>query len=352
MEWIDHFAKLNSVEQRLKTYYHMYPERHLDLPCEQADVEDLVERAFLHSETQEKGFSENDRSTFKNEISEVTFIRENMDISFVRHMRYTPAFWHKHEFFELLCILRGSCKNIFSNREFVMQTGDICIHAPGTIHTVSAFHDDDILINILIRKSTFEKEFMGLMEGNSILSSFFNRIFYKTVNIPYLLFHTGDAPELVTLIGKAYLEEASRHRYQKQMVNALISQFFILLLQNYEHSIEIPTIKFDEEDVKLMYILRYMQSNYKTISLKELAEFFHYSERQLQRIIIAATGMTFRDNIQKQKMEQAAYLLQISELSISEICEQTGYTSPNNFRKIFSKYYGTTPSEYRKQYKK
>lgn len=85
-----------------------------------------------------------------------------------------------------------------------------------------------------------------------------------------------------------------------------------------------------------MYVLRYMQANYKTVSLKELSSIFNYSERQLQRIIQNATGHTFIENIQNQKMKQAADLLQNSTLPVSEISERTGFQSLNNFRKIFS----------------
>jgi AraC-like DNA-binding protein len=48
-------------------------------------------------------------------------------------------------------------------------------------------------------------------------------------------------------------------------------------------------------------------------------------------------------------MQRAASLLTDSDMSISAICEQVGYPSPNNFRKMFLRYYGMTPSEYRKQ---
>ena len=98
-----------------------------------------------------------------------------------------------------------------------------------------------------------------------------------------------------------------------------------------------------------MYILRYMQANFKTVSLKELSNLFNYSERQLQRIIQSATGHTFIENIQNQKMKLASELLIHSTLSVSEISERIGFQSLNNFRKIFFKYFNMTPSEYRGQ---
>ena len=92
-----------------------------------------------------------------------------------------------------------------------------------------------------------------------------------------------------------------------------------------------------------------MQENYTTISLKELADFFNYSERQIQRIIRSCTGMSFSQNIQKLKMKQAARLLMNPKLSVSAIAEELGYMDSGNFRQIFKKYYGMTPAEYREQ---
>lgn len=76
--------------------------------------------------------------------------------------------------------------------------------APDVTHSLSAFHDEDIIMNILIRKSTFEQSFFGLLEGDTILSDFFKRTFYQTSEIPYLLFHTGEDSVLSELINQAY----------------------------------------------------------------------------------------------------------------------------------------------------
>jgi len=72
----------------------------------------------------------------------------------------------------------------------------------------------------------------------------------------------------------------------------------------------------------------------------------------MQRIITDATGMPFSKSIQMQKMQRAAALLSESELSVAAICEQIGYPSQNNFRKVFLRYYGVTPSVFRSSHKK
>ena len=155
-----------------------------------------------------------------------------------------------------------------------MKRGDICIHAPGTVHAVSAFSDDAVLVNILVRKSTFEQVFFGLMQGNSILSSFFQRSFYRTSEIPYLLFHAQNDEMLLDLIVKARAEASTCHRYKRQMVNTLISQIFITMLENHEYDIEVPEFNLAGKKTDLIQILDYINTNYSTVSLKQVADRF------------------------------------------------------------------------------
>ena len=337
--------ELNEAEQKLRWMYLRHPSRYADRPCNGEEVRNILTIAF------QKGLMEIDEEEahktgrLDTMIQEQAFIPSDMDITFVRHLRYMPAFWHRHTFFELLCVLKGSCLNIFHDRELPMTEGDICIHAPGTVHAVSAFSDDAVLINILLRKTTFEKAFFGMMQGNSILASFFKRSFYRTSEMPYLMFHTQGDEALPHLIIEAKAEAETNHRYKRHMVNVLISQLFIRMLENHEHSIELPELHLNGKNTDLMEILDYINRNYTTITLKQLSERFNYSERQMQRIITDATGMPFSKSIQNQKMQRAASLLAGSDLPISAICEQAGYSSQNNFRKIFLRYYGVTPSE-------
>lgn len=279
--------ELRDLEKELLRQYERYPSRHLDAPCEREAVADILDSAFRKN-------SDGSPYHLETTVDEHSFIQDGLDVGFVKHPRYLPAFLHKHDFFELLYVISGHCTNTVFNRSLRMSSGDICIIAPGVVHSISAFSEDDIVLNIIIRKSTFEKSFFGLLEGDDILSDFFKRAFYDTA--------------------------------------------------------EIPNVCWNKSNEDLMYILRYMQAHFATVSLSEMAAFFNYSERHLQRLILNATGMTFRENIQKQKMTKAAQLLSESALPISQICEQLGFESFNNFRKIFYKYYQTTPSEFRKNH--
>lgn len=341
---LQELQEMNAAEQALKRSYIESPERHLDHPCAQDEVLDIIIPAFSRLD---RAITE----SLAEQVSEQIFIADDMDAALVKHARYTPAFWHQHDFFELTFVLQGHCINNIIGNTFTMRKGDLCIMAPNVTHAIGAFTDNDIIMNILIRRSTFEQSFLGILEGNNILADFFKRIFYQTSEIPYLLFHAGDDEVLFCQIYNACDEFLLNRRFKRHMLNTMLSTFFITLFRRHEQHIEVPSIHLNTENENLIYILQYMHANYTTVSLGELAALFNYSSRQMQRIIYAATGHTFIENIQGQKMTHAAALLSGSTRPISEISEQVGFPSENNFRKTFYRYYQMTPSEYRRSCK-
>ena len=326
--------ELNETEKYLKRIY-LSP-----LPSEPAE------------KILEKVFADNPPEAIGQYISEQALITDDLDCSFIRHMRYLPEYWHQHEFFEMMYVLHGSCENIYKTHTIHMAAGNICISAPSSIHTVTATSDDAILLNILIRKSTFEHTFLSIMEEDEILSAFFKRSLYAVDEIPYLYFPIRPDEELISIMEKAYKEFSENHRFKKDLLNAYLSNFFILLLRKHEQSLLVPAFYNNESSENIIYILRYLQEHFSDVSLKEMSDFFNYSERQLQRIIEKATGMTFTENIQKQRMKKAQNLLESTDLPIEKIGESIGYASPNNFRRIFSSHFGMTPKDYRKSKKK
>ncbi len=328
------------LEQTFKKLHKEYPERHLDQPHELEYCKDILNTASTHS-------GQFFPKLLLNTLEEDLFFQKGLDVEIYRHLRYLPASWHTHSFFEVVYIVQGDCTNYILEQKLSMHSGDICIIAPNTPHTISAFSDDSIVLNVILRTSTFETAFFGTLSENDVLSDFFMRTLYHSPTHPYLLFRTEYDTQLRNIIKYAYDEFSSNHQYKNRMLNSILNTFFILLLRNHGSNVILPNNDIQENDQNLIFILKYIQEHYATITLKELAVFFNYSERQLQRIIKSSTGMSFSENIQKLKMNQAARLLNNPDMSISDIAEKLGYADAGNLRHIFKKYYGMTPMEFR-----
>ncbi len=59
--------------------------------------------------------------------------------------------------------------------------------------------------------------------------------------------------------------------------------------------------------------------------------------------------MNFSDYLNQLRIEAAMNLLKTTEMNINEISEMVGYNSQHYFSRIFKKYTGHVPTEYRKK---
>ena len=333
-------TNLCKTEQRLKDLYFENQDRHLEKPHDIKDCRDIFVKA---SHTDDCLFPK----FLVDNLEEDLFFHKNLDCEIYKHFRYLPCNWHSHSFLEVLCVLHGSCYNYIQEQKLEMQSGDICIIAPNTPHAISVFSDDCIVFNIILITSTFGTAFFGTLSENDVLSDFFMRMLYHSPTHPYLLFRTHGDHELFNYVGYAYEEFIGNRQYKNRMLNSIIDAFFITLLRNHGANVIVPSLAEDDQNENLIFILKYIQEHFATVTLKELSSFFNYSERQLQRIIKSSTGMSFSENIQQLRMNQATRLLTNPDISIAVISEELGYSDIGNFRQAFKKCFGMTPLEYR-----
>lgn len=280
-------------------------------------------------------------------LSEDFFKNFDHDVFLVRHPRFLPAFPHSHDFFEIMCVLNGSCSNSIGGQTYMLQAGDILIIAPGTMHTISGTNEDSLIINLLIRSNTFDSNFFYILKDQTILSEFFKNTLYHNEKFSYLLFHASVDSEVFTILTALYQEECDNKRYKNAVKNQLVELFFSLLLRNHEKDLCLPNPNGSDEENNFIFILKYMEQRYQNVTLQELAHFFHYSERHMIRLLKEYTGQSFSQNIQKIKLKHAAELLITTDLSQKQIASRVGYSNPNHLKKLFIQQYQMTPAEYR-----
>jgi two-component system response regulator YesN len=92
------------------------------------------------------------------------------------------------------------------------------------------------------------------------------------------------------------------------------------------------------------YIHRCLSSD---IGVEEVADHLGISNSYFSLLFKAHFGETFVEYVTKQRMEQAKSMLRASDKSIAKICALVGYAQRRYFTKVFQKYTGMTPSEYR-----
>jgi AraC family transcriptional regulator len=85
------------------------------------------------------------------------------------------------------------------------------------------------------------------------------------------------------------------------------------------------------------------------LSLEELSNVAAFSKYHFHRIFVVLIGETLFQYIRRIRLEKACFLLlSQTDFSITEIAFKTGFSTPSGFTRSFSEYYGSSPSQWRK----
>ncbi len=107
-----------------------------------------------------------------------------------------------------------------------------------------------------------------------------------------------------------------------------------------------------QED-KINAIMQYVWANYgQEISMTRIAEKVYLSRSAASRLFKQATGEKFPDYLKKLRMAAVRRALEGTDLSITQIALENGFSSPSVLNRTFREKTGMSPSEYRKAHRK
>ncbi|WP_299252016.1 GyrI-like domain-containing protein [uncultured Aquimarina sp.] len=100
-------------------------------------------------------------------------------------------------------------------------------------------------------------------------------------------------------------------------------------------------------NLTLQFIDEYLDSN---LSLDIVSDVAMYSPFHFHRIFKAVIGETLNIYINRKRIEKmASILMHKKEVNITELSLQYGFSSNSSFTRAFKKFYGVSPTEFRKQ---
>ena len=94
------------------------------------------------------------------------------------------------------------------------------------------------------------------------------------------------------------------------------------------------------------YIARHFEQD---ITLNDISERFFINPYYFSQLFKKRTGVTYQKYLTGIRIARAKKLLEETDLKLFEISEMVGYSDVNYFRRVFEKYEGVKPNEYRKQ---
>ena len=118
-----------------------------------------------------------------------------------------------------------------------------------------------------------------------------------------------------------------------------LSTEFLAMAEHYGHG-----------DQSVLKCQQWLELNYdQSITVIDMAERVHMSERSFKRRFKLATGMSPLNYLQRLRVEQGKQYLLTSAMAIADVALRVGYEDAGHFIRLFEREYGDTPAQWRRK---
>jgi len=137
--------------------------------------------------------------------------------------------------------------------------------------------------------------------------------------------------------------------YNRTLTAMRVSELFIEISREYlMTALQSNHSKNTKSLIKLNALLDYIHLNYaRKITGADIEQSFDCNFDYMNRVFSQVTGHTITKYINQVRINHAKELLDATHLSIGEVGYQVGLEDPYYFSKVFKKYVGMSPSEYK-----
>ena len=305
------------------------------------------EQAYLDGDSQVK----KDLYTKKNyfEIDCHMFLQKGKLITVRHHSRFIEFPVHKHNYIEIIYVCTGEITHDIDGKTLTMQEGDMLFMNQHIEHSVKRAEMNDIGINFIVLPEFFDIP-LKMMNKHNVLADFLIGTFRQNNPVPqYLLFQLKDQKPISNLM-ENMISSLICESEQEDVINQYSMRFVFLYLINHLDMLADASSQ-GYEDIVIQAILRYIDFQYRTASLNDIAKDFNRSLSSISQLIKKNTGFTFMELLMRKRCQKAVMFLLETELSVEEIITNIGYENQSHFYRQFKKRYGMTPNQYRVAHK-
>ena len=256
---------------------------------------------------------------------------------FVRTGKINSFLEHRHADVEIYYVISGELNVIIDKKNHCLKSGDVALVLPMQSHGTLKSEDNHTLMAIF---------------GISLLKKYFTPFSKKEFTSSVYSLTGSEEDEKI----KELLEETARLSQNKnQEIEMLITsnlyRFCAFLLdklcvKNQDKSEDFTQIEALEKALDLIYY-----NYFESITVDDGARVSGYGKSNFCKIFKKVTGYTFHEFLNKRRIEVSLGLLTQSNMTVTEISQEVGFSEPKTFCRVFKEIKGISPLKYKKQEK-
>lgn len=255
---------------------------------------------------------------------------------------------HEHDFHELVFILKGTGVQNINAVDYIVSAGDVFVLKGSDVHGFKEAENIEIfnigyMDEVLLNYQSFLKNLSGYFALFYVEPSCRNTENFKSrLHLNASSLH--EVSKLLTNIEAEFESEKPGHElmitsYFEQVVVFVSRKYFEDDLQALNKNLYIPS---------MTRVISYIENNYtEEISNDLLSSIANVSTNTLINNFKKSFNVTPTNYILNLRIRKACELLLSSNMSMTEIAMSVGFSDSNYFSRVFRKFTGLTPTEYR-----
>lgn len=250
-----------------------------------------------------------------------------------------PVHWHIA--FEIIMPCKGGYSVSIASEKITFSEGDILLIPPGELHALFAPPSGERLIML------FDYTLIFNLPGMDSLLHLFH---------PYKLIRRTEYPDLAGQLQRCFLEIESEYTTEQPFVEssiyALLLRLFVAIGRaSICGSSRFPNTtpgKQHEYVAKFLSICNYISEHCtEALTVDDLAAQAGFSKFHFSRLFKQFAGISCYDYLISKRIAYAERLLNLPDLSITEVAAQAGFNSLSTFNRVFKAAKNCSPSEYK-----
>ncbi len=241
--------------------------------------------------------------------------------------------YHNHNYAEIFWIKEGRGIHIINDRETELTTGTLVMIRPEDSHTfrLSANHESLVITNIAFRADNLEYFRQRYFENSETY-------FWKKDEVPFTYTLSSQQLNEISAIVDRLISQPRDYLH----LDYLIINIFRIITSEMTVNEHIP------------HWLSFALENYNSPAQFKsgLQGFVNLSGRSVDHVnksLNRYLKQTLTETVNRAKLEYAAKQLTLTNAAIKRISSDCGFENISYFHRIFKKYYGITPRDYRRK---
>ena len=250
----------------------------------------------------------------------------------------------EHSDWEIVYIDKGSVEVKRDKEILILSQGDLIFHRPHEFHSIKSYNSSPNFFVIAFEcnspaMSCFDKYSTKLDKEQKILLSSAIKEAENSYHIPKN-----------TIEDNLHVREDVAFGAE-QLVKTYLEQLLILLARKKMKVALKQSSAIDEHDSSeiVTKVKEYIEEHLcEKITNKDICDYIGYGKTYVSVLFHEKSGFTLNEFVNKRKLKKAKELIRNSGMNISEISDYLSFDNPHYFCRVFKKFCGMTPSEFRK----